>query len=68
MGDLSSELIFGRDWCDAIGVIIYFAKQKIHMIIKKQKGERCGITVVKGVMEFKNSKANLVVANLTSQV
>ena len=30
--------------------------------------ERCGITVLKGVMEIKNGQANLVVAYLISQV
>ena len=40
MGDLSNDLILGRDWCETNGVIIDFAKQKIYMIMNQQEGEQ----------------------------
>ena len=40
MGDLSYDFILGRDCCEANGVIIDFAKQKIYMIMNQQEGEQ----------------------------
>ena len=40
MCDLWYDLILGRDWCEANGVIIDFSKQKIYLINQHQQKEQ----------------------------
>ena len=143
MSDLSYDLILGREWCEANGVVIDFSKKKIYflkpqvrnknlesmnnmdeqsdhkndedseqieestinehnpqeyaqlenkisikpyhevlLLVKSEQKDsnvlfvksydplvaRCGIFVTKGICQFNNSQAYLVLANLTSKV
>ena len=43
MEDLSYDLILGRDWCEANGVVLDFNKKKIYLLKSKSNYESLGL-------------------------
>ena len=43
LNDLSYDLILGRDWCEANGVIIDFTKRKVYFIKPLEKTKSFGL-------------------------